>query len=113
MAETKESRGLEGVFLIALALLITVVFYRMVAGFVETIFLALLTTTFGTLIAIPISFVAARNLMADVKSSMTATALSVIGWPVGIYIGGVAAKYISNIEAALTELFKLPRPSRR
>jgi predicted PurR-regulated permease PerM len=40
MAELKERRRLEGVFLICLALLITVIFYRMVAAFVQTIFLA-------------------------------------------------------------------------
>ena len=34
---------------------------------VETVFMALLATTFGTFIAIPISFFAARNLMSDVK----------------------------------------------
>ena len=34
---------------------------------VETVFLALLATTFGTLISIPISFFAARNLMSELK----------------------------------------------
>ncbi len=40
MAELKERKTLEGVFLIGLALLITVIFYRMVSGFIETLFLA-------------------------------------------------------------------------
>jgi phosphonate transport system permease protein len=34
-----------------------------VQGIVETIFLALISTTFGALIALPVSFLAARNLM--------------------------------------------------
>lgn len=34
-----------------------------VQGIVETLFLALISTTFGALIAIPVSFLAARNLM--------------------------------------------------
>ena len=54
---------------------------------VETVFLALLATTFGTLLAIPVSFFAARNLMSSQKSSLTNVAFSTIGWPLGILIG--------------------------
>ncbi len=54
---------------------------------VETVFLALLATTIGTMLAIPISFVAARNLMSDVKSSLSSVALTLIGWPIGIGLG--------------------------
>ena len=54
---------------------------------VETVFLALLATTFGTLLAIPVSFFAARNLMSSQKSPLTNVALSIIGWPLGILIG--------------------------
>jgi hypothetical protein len=48
---------------------------------------ALLATTFGTLLAIPVSFFAARNLMSSQKSSLTNVAFSTIGWPLGILIG--------------------------
>ena len=54
---------------------------------VETVFMALLATTFGTLIAIPISFFAARNLMSEIKIPLSNIALSLIGWPLGIWIG--------------------------
>lgn len=54
---------------------------------VETVFLALLATTVGTFISIPISFLAARNLMSDVKSPLTSMALSILGWPLGIWLG--------------------------
>lgn len=37
----------------------------LVQGIVETIFLALMSTTFGAIIAIPVSFFAARNLMGS------------------------------------------------
>ena len=37
---------------------------------VETVFLALLATVFGTFLAIPLSFIAARNLMKPVKSPL-------------------------------------------
>jgi predicted PurR-regulated permease PerM len=40
MAELAERKRMEGIFLIALALLITVVFYHMVSAFIVTIFLA-------------------------------------------------------------------------
>ncbi|MEK6222082.1 MAG: hypothetical protein N2D54_07515, partial [Chloroflexota bacterium] len=54
---------------------------------IETIFIALLATTFGTLLALPISFLAARNLMSDVKQPATGMALEIIGWPIGILLG--------------------------
>jgi phosphonate ABC transporter permease subunit PhnE len=54
---------------------------------VETVFMALLATTVGTLLAIPISFFAARNLMSDVKSPLSTISLSLIGWPLGMWLG--------------------------
>lgn len=54
---------------------------------IETIFLALLATTVGTALAVPISFFAARNLMKDVKSTLSGLALSIIAWPIGIWLG--------------------------
>ncbi|MDH5606550.1 MAG: ABC transporter permease subunit [Anaerolineae bacterium] len=54
---------------------------------VETVFMALLATTFGTIISIPVSFLAARNLMSDVKLPLSSLALSILGWPAGIYAG--------------------------
>lgn len=54
---------------------------------VETVFMALLATAIGTVLAIPISFLAARNLMAENKSPLTSLALSIIGWPLGIFLG--------------------------
>ncbi|MEJ2413574.1 MAG: ABC transporter permease subunit [Anaerolineales bacterium] len=54
---------------------------------VETVFMALLATAIGTVLAIPVSFLAARNLMAENKSPLSSVALAIIGWPVGIYLG--------------------------
>jgi len=64
---------------------------------VETVFIALLATTIGTIISIPVSFVAARNLMSDNKSPLTSTALSLIGWPVGIWLGMLVAGWINTL----------------
>jgi phosphonate ABC transporter permease subunit PhnE len=67
----------------------------------ETVFLALLATTFGTLLAIFISFLAARNLMEDVKSPLTSISLSVLGWTVGIAIGIQVARWIGGFSESL------------
>ena len=64
---------------------------------IETVFMALLATAIGTAVAIPISFLAARNLMAENRSPLSSVAFSIIGWPVGIYLGYQAANYIRNL----------------
>ncbi len=69
---------------------------------IETVFLALLATTFGTFLAIPISFVAARNLMSDVKYSLTSTALTIIGWPLGIGLGFLITRWIGTLSVILS-----------
>ncbi|MFH2040646.1 MAG: ABC transporter permease subunit [Chloroflexota bacterium] len=68
---------------------------------IETVFLALLATTFGTFLAIPLSFLAARNLMVPVRSPLTSISLSLIGWPVGMYAGFVLVRWVGNFNASL------------
>ena len=53
----------------------------------ETVFMALLATTIGTILAIPLSFLASRNLMRPIKSPMVSLALGVVGLPIGGLIG--------------------------
>ncbi|HSO26764.1 MAG TPA: hypothetical protein VLS48_01750, partial [Anaerolineales bacterium] len=69
---------------------------------IETIFLALLATTFGTMLAIPLSFVAARNLMRDVRSRISTIAMALLGWPIGAVIGFYIARYIGIGSRMLT-----------
>ncbi|WKZ46994.1 MAG: ABC transporter permease subunit [Anaerolineales bacterium] len=69
---------------------------------VETVFMALLATTFGTMIAIPISFFAARNLMSEVRTPLSNLSLSLIGWPLGI---GLGIKISQLLSAWLMPLF--------
>ena len=69
---------------------------------VETVFLALLATTLGTLLAIPLSFIAARNLMKSVRSPLASISLSIIGWPIGIAIGYLIVSRIGQISASVT-----------
>jgi phosphonate ABC transporter permease subunit PhnE len=54
---------------------------------IETIFLALIATTLGTLLAIPVSFLAAHNLMEHITWPLTGTVLSVLLAPLGGAIG--------------------------
>lgn len=63
----------------------------------ETVFLALLATTFGTLIAVPLSFFAARNLMDDIKSPMINISFNILAIPVGIYLGASLAGWMGQI----------------
>jgi phosphonate ABC transporter permease subunit PhnE len=70
---------------------------------IETVFLALLATTFGTLISIPISFFAARNLMSEVKSPLSSIALSLTGWPLGIILGLLATQNLRSLISPLLD----------
>ena len=64
---------------------------------IETIFIALLATTIGTLLAIPISFIAARNLMLDSTSPLSSVAFSIIGWLIGIGIGSQVTAWLISV----------------
>lgn len=64
---------------------------------VETVFLALLATTLGTLFAIPLSFIAAKNLMKDVKSPLISIALNLLLIPLGMFAGIQLSNYGSQI----------------
>ena len=64
---------------------------------VETVFLALLATTFGAILAVPISFLAAQNLMSDIRSPLTSVSLTLLGWPLGIFFGGAIAVQIGRL----------------
>jgi len=70
---------------------------------IETVFLALLATTFGTFLAIPLSFIAARNLMKPVKSPLGSVSLSILGWPIGIVIGYLVVRWVEGLSAPFTE----------
>ncbi|MEZ4614213.1 MAG: hypothetical protein R2867_01680 [Caldilineaceae bacterium] len=65
------------------------------AKILETVFMALLATTIGTMLAIPLSFFAARNLMRTVTSPLTSVALSLIAAPLGAAIGLIVARLLA------------------
>jgi len=64
---------------------------------VETVFLALLATTLGTVFSIPASFLAARNLMEDVTSPLISVALTILALPFGVALGAWAANAITQL----------------
>ncbi len=70
---------------------------------IETIFLALLATTIGTLLSIPISFFAARNLMKEIVSTLIGLSAQVIAIPVGFFIGHYVAEWMSSIGDVIAE----------
>lgn len=70
---------------------------------VETIFTALLATTFGLILAIPISFMAAKNLMVTVRASVTSTSLAILGWPLGIVGGIQVTKWVQTMGLPLVD----------
>ena len=70
---------------------------------IETIFIAFLATVIGTLIAIPVSFAAARNLMIENTSPLTSVTFSLIGWPVGFWIGLQITKWLMALFDPLSE----------
>jgi len=69
---------------------------------VETVFLALLATTFGIIFAVPISFFAARNIMRDITLPVSSLSLTILGWPLGIALGGLAANWLGKQSQLLT-----------
>jgi phosphonate ABC transporter permease subunit PhnE len=66
---------------------------------VETVFMAMLATALGTVFAIPLSFIAARNLMKSVKNPLASISLSILGWPIGIVVGLAVFNWIGRISA--------------
>ncbi|HMK08395.1 MAG TPA: ABC transporter permease subunit, partial [Anaerolineales bacterium] len=54
---------------------------------IETVFMALLGTTFGTMVAVPLSFLAARNLMKDVTGTVSSLSVVLIALPLGGLLG--------------------------
>jgi phosphonate ABC transporter permease subunit PhnE len=74
---------------------------------IETIFLALLATTIGTILSIPLSFFAARNLMKDVVGNLIGLSAQVIAIPIGFVVGGYAAIWMSSLGDKIAQIIPL------
>jgi phosphonate ABC transporter permease subunit PhnE len=68
---------------------------------IETVFLALLATTIGTIVAMPLSFFAARNLMKDIRLPPLQLGLAVAGIPIGVVVGLLASGAAADLVGRL------------
>jgi len=77
---------------------------------IETIFMALVASTVGTALAVPISFLAARNLMEDIVAPLASVMAAIIALPIGVGIGiYITSKLLSISEyIALNSILDLP-----
>lgn len=64
---------------------------------IETIFMALLASTIGTILAVPISFLAARNLMEYITWPMASISAAIVALTAGGWIGAWIASQISGL----------------
>ena len=64
---------------------------------IETIFLALIATFVGTILAVPISFLAARNLMENVNAPIASIALAIFVLPIGWFIGSAVTRWLVDL----------------
>ena len=74
---------------------------------IETVFLALLATTLGTLLAIPVSFLAAKNIMREVRVSLASASLAWLAVFPGIWAGSRAADAARELADSLAGSFPL------
>jgi hypothetical protein len=77
----------------------------------ETVFLALVATTAGLFLAIPLSFVAARNIMRDISITVTNFVLTLIFLPAGAVAGVIASRLARNVVDPVGD--ERPDPFRR
>jgi ABC-type phosphate/phosphonate transport system permease subunit len=68
---------------------------------IETVFLALIATTLGTSLAIPLSFLAARNLMSNVVSPFGSVVAGLLAAPFGWAIGSSVFGWIRDLAKLL------------
>jgi phosphonate ABC transporter permease subunit PhnE len=69
---------------------------------VETIFMALMATTVGTLLAVPVSFLAARNLMQPVTAPLAAIMVALALLPLGGWLGSRLGLLLLGLAARLS-----------
>ena len=64
---------------------------------IETIFMALLASTIGMILAVPVSFLAARNLMEPITAPLAAIMAGIIAFPVGGWITWQVTSGVSQL----------------
>jgi phosphonate ABC transporter permease subunit PhnE len=71
----------------------------------ETVFLALIATTAGVVVSVPLSFIAARNIMRDISITVTNLVLVLLAIPAGIIVGIGFARLVHSVFDPLTTGF--------
>jgi len=69
---------------------------------VETVMLAFVATTLGTIAAIPLSFLSARNLMRTIRTPFVSVALFVVGLPVGLFAGMQIGRWVTSVASHIS-----------
>ena len=64
-------------------------------GMLETIMLGLMATFFGIIFAVPLSFLAARNLMANIVTTLAAITGGLLVMVAGLLLAYIATRQIS------------------
>lgn len=76
-----------------------------IAKIIETILMALMASTLGTILAIPISFLGARNLMSNVGSPLASIMAALVALPIGGFIGWLVTRNLVELSGQLTDSF--------
>ncbi|HUM70002.1 MAG TPA: hypothetical protein PLK31_14295 [Chloroflexota bacterium] len=69
----------------------------------ETVLIALMASTLATVVAVPVSFLAARNLMAGAKAPLAAVMAAITAVPIGIFLARLVARPLVSLALSLTE----------
>jgi phosphonate ABC transporter permease subunit PhnE len=67
--------------------------------------MALLASTAGTLLAVPVSFLAARNLMEDVTAPLAAMMAGIVALVIGAFLGSLVSSWLNGIAGQLSSTF--------
>ena len=71
---------------------------------IETILMALMASTIGTILAIPISFLGARNIMRTVTMPMASIMAALVAAPIGGFFALTIGRWIADLSELLTGL---------
>jgi phosphonate ABC transporter permease subunit PhnE len=77
--------------------------YLTIEKIVETVLLALMASTVGTLLAVPISFLAARNLMINVNQPLAGVMGGVVGLAAGWWLGARVSSLVISLAGQAAE----------
>lgn len=69
----------------------------------ETVLIALMASTLATIVAVPVSFLAARNLMAGASAPLAAVMAAITAVPIGIFLARLVARPLVSLALAITE----------